>query len=147
VLLGKREFLEAARVRNLDQLNGAGALQREGLTVIWLAVDHEAAGVLGISDSVKASTPEAISKLHRAGLKVVMLTGDNRETARQVATKLGIDDVVAEISPANKQAKVEELKGRGEIVAMESMMLRLWPRRTWGSPWEPEPTSRCRARE
>jgi len=51
-------------------------------------------------------------------LKVVMLTGDNRETARQVATKLGIDDVVAEISPANKQAKVEELKGRGEIVAM-----------------------------
>jgi P-type Cu+ transporter len=118
VLLGKREFLEAARVRSLDQLDGASALQREGLTVIWLAVDHEAAGVLGISDSVKASTPEAISKLHRAGLKVVMLTGDNRETARQVATKLGIDDVVAEISPANKQAKVEELKGRGEIVAM-----------------------------
>jgi Cu+-exporting ATPase len=118
VLLGKREFLEAGGVRNLDQLNEASALQGEGLTVIWLAVDHEAAGVLGITDSVKASTPEAISKLHRAGLKVVMLTGDNRETARQVATKLGIDDVVAEISPANKQAKVEELKRRGEIVAM-----------------------------
>ncbi len=118
VLLGKREFLQAAGVRNLEQLNEASALQREGFTLVWLAVDDEAAGVLAISDAVKASTPEAISKLHRSGLKVVMLTGDNRETARQVATKLKIDDVIAEISPADKQAKVQELKGRGEIVAM-----------------------------
>ena len=118
VLLGKREFLQAAGVRNLEQLDDASALQREGFTLVWLAVDDEAAGVLAISDAVKASTPEAISKLHRSGLKVVMLTGDNRETARQVATKLKIDDVIAEISPADKQAKVQELKGRGEIVAM-----------------------------
>jgi P-type Cu+ transporter len=118
IVLGKREFLEAAGVRNLEQLNGASALQREGFTLIWLAVDEEAAGVVAISDAVKASTPEAINKLHRSGLKVVMLTGDNRETARQVAAKLKIDDVIAEISPADKQAKVQELKGRGEIVAM-----------------------------
>ncbi len=118
LLLGKREFLEAAGVLNLAQFNDASALQREGFTLIWLAVDHEAAGVLALSDAVKASTPEAISKLHRAGLKLIMLTGDNRETARQVAAKLKIDDVIAEISPADKQAKVQELKGRGEIVAM-----------------------------
>jgi Cu+-exporting ATPase len=118
VLLGKREFLEASGVRNLERLSVARSLQQEGSTVIWLAVDQEAAGVLAISDSVKPSTPEAISKLHRSGLKVVMLTGDNKGTARRVATQLGIDDVIAEVNPADKQAKVLELKSRGELVAM-----------------------------
>jgi Cu+-exporting ATPase len=118
-LLGKRSFLEAAGVRNLDQLNAAASdLQQEGRTVIWLAAQREAAGLLAVSDPVKPSTPEAINGLHRSGLKVVMLTGDNRETARQVAAKLGIDDVIAEVNPADKQAKVLELKSRGEVVAM-----------------------------
>jgi len=86
--------------------------------VIWLAVDQEAAGLLALSDPIKPSTPEAIRDLHRSGLKIIMLTGDNRETALQVGRKLGIDDVVAEINPADKQAKVLELKSRGEVVAM-----------------------------
>ncbi|MGA7901963.1 MAG: HAD-IC family P-type ATPase, partial [Terrimicrobiaceae bacterium] len=89
-----------------------------GRTVIWLAAQQEAAGLLAVSDPVKSSTPEAIDSLHRLGLKVVMLTGDNRETARQVASKLGIDDVIAEVNPADKQAKVGELKSRGDVVAM-----------------------------
>ncbi|MGA7880250.1 MAG: copper-translocating P-type ATPase [Terrimicrobiaceae bacterium] len=119
VLLGKRAFLEAAGVRNLDRLDAAASeLQREGRTVIWLAAQQEAAGLLAVSDPVKSSTPEAIDSLHRLGLKVVMLTGDNRETARQVASKLGIDDVIAEVNPADKQAKVGELKSRGDVVAM-----------------------------
>ena len=86
--------------------------------MIWLAAQQEAAGLLAVSDPVKSSTPEAIDSLHRLGLKVVMLTGDNRETARQVASKLGIDDVIAEVNPADKQAKVGELKSRGDVVAM-----------------------------
>ncbi len=86
--------------------------------MIWLAAQQEAAGLLAVSDPVKSSTPEAIDSLHRLGLKVVMLTGDNRETARQVASKLGIDDVIAEVNPADKQAKVLELKSRGDVVAM-----------------------------
>ena len=119
VLLGKRALLEEAGVRNLDRLDAAASeLQQEGKTVIWLAVDQEAAGLLALSDPIKSSTPEAIRDLHRSGLKIIMLTGDNRETALQVGRKLGIDDVVAEINPADKQAKVLELKSRGEVVAM-----------------------------
>ena len=118
-LLGKRALLEKAGVRNLDRLDAtASELQQEGHTVIWLAVNQEAAGLLALSDPIKSSTPEAIRDLHRSGLKIIMLTGDNRETARQVGRKLGIDDVVAEINPADKQAKVLELKSRGEVVAM-----------------------------
>ena len=118
-LLGKRALLEKAGVRNLDRLDAtASDLQQEGHTVIWLAINQEAAGLLALSDPIKSSTPEAIRELHRSGLKIIMLTGDNKETARQVARKLGIDDVVAEIDPADKQAKVLELKGRGEVVAM-----------------------------
>jgi Cu+-exporting ATPase len=119
VLLGKRALLEEAGVRNLDRLDAAASeLQQEGKTVIWLAVDQEAAGLLALSDPIKSSTPEAIRDLHRSGLKIIMLTGDNRETALQVGRKLGIDDVVAEINPADKQAKVLELKSRGELVVM-----------------------------
>ncbi len=118
-VLGKRALLEKSGIRNLEGLDAtASELQKEGNTVIWLAVNQEAAGLLALSDPIKSSTPEAIRNLHRSGLKIIMLTGDNRETAGQVGRKLGIDDVVAEINPADKQAKVLELKSRGEVVAM-----------------------------
>ena len=118
-VLGKRALLEKSGIRNLERLDAtASELQKEGHTVIWLAVNQEAAGLLALSDPIKSSTPEAIRDLHRSGLKIIMLTGDNRETAGQVGRKLGIDDVVAEINPADKQAKVLELKSRGEVVAM-----------------------------
>jgi Cu+-exporting ATPase len=119
VFVGKRALLEEAGVRGLDQLDrAANELQDGGHTVIWIAVEQKPAGLLAVSDPVKSSTPESIINLHRTGLKIIMLTGDNQETARQVARKLGIDDVVAEITPADKQAKVLELKRRGELVAM-----------------------------
>jgi P-type Cu+ transporter len=118
-VLGKRALLEKSGIRNLERLDAtASELQKEGHTAIWLAVNQEAAGLLALSDPIKSSTPEAIRDLHRSGLKIIMLTGDNRETASQVGRKLGIDDVVAEINPADKQAKVLELKSRGEVVAM-----------------------------
>ena len=118
-VLGKRALLENSGIRNLERLDAtASELQKEGHTVIWLAVNQEAAGLLALSDPIKSSTPEAIRDLHRSGLKIIMLTGDNRETAGQVGRKLGIDDVVAEINPADKQAKVLELKSQGEVVAM-----------------------------
>jgi Cu+-exporting ATPase len=119
VLVGKRALLEESGVSGLDKLDDlAHELQQEGQTVIWIARDQKPAGLLAISDPVKSNTPEAISNLHRAGLKIIMLTGDNKETARQVGTKLAIDDVVAEVSPADKQAQVLALKRRGLVVAM-----------------------------
>ena len=86
--------------------------------MVWLAVEREEAGILAISDPVKPSAAEAVGELHRSGLKIVMLTGDNKETASRVAEKLAIDDVVAEVSPADKQSKVLEMKNRGAVVAM-----------------------------
>ena len=76
------------------------------------------AGLLAVSNPIKSSTLEAVQKLHRAGLKIIMLTGDNKETARQVASRLGIDEVVAETTPAEKQARVLELKAGEGVVAM-----------------------------
>jgi P-type Cu+ transporter len=119
VVVGKRPLLEKSGVRNLQQLDTlANELQREGHTVIWVAVEGASAGLLAVSDPIKSSTPEAIENLHRSGLKIIMLTGDNKETARQVASRLKIDEIVAEISPAEKQAKVLELKTREGVVAM-----------------------------
>jgi P-type Cu+ transporter len=119
VMVGKRALLERLRVRGLQQLDTvANELQHEGHTVIWVAVEGDPAGLLAVSDPIKSSTPEAIENLHRAGLKIIMLTGDNKETARQVATRLRIDEVVAEITPAEKQAKVLEFKAREGVVAM-----------------------------
>lgn len=86
--------------------------------MVWLAVEREEAGILAISDPIKPSAAEAVGELHRSGLKIVMLTGDNKETASRVAQKLAIDDVVAEVSPADKQSKVLEMKNRGAVVAM-----------------------------
>jgi P-type Cu+ transporter len=119
VLVGKRALLERSAVRNLQQLDTlANELQREGHTVVWVGIEGDAAGLLAVSDPIKSSTPEAVQNLHRAGLKIIMLTGDNKETARQVASRLGIDEVVAETTPAEKQARVLELKAGEGVVAM-----------------------------
>jgi Cu+-exporting ATPase len=119
VVVGKRRLLERSAVRDLQRLDTlADELQREGNTVVWVGIEGDAAGLLAISDPIKSSTPEAVENLHRGGLKIIMLTGDNKETARQVAGRLSIDEVVAEISPAEKQAKVLEFKKREGVVAM-----------------------------
>ena len=85
---------------------------------MFVAVDGAPAGLVSVADPVKASTPEAIDALHREGLRVVMLTGDNRTTAEAVARRLGIDDVMAEVLPDEKAEAVKRLQAEGAIVAM-----------------------------
>jgi Cu+-exporting ATPase len=93
-------------------------LRRDGQTVVFLAVGGQIVGLLGVADPIKASTPEAIGLLHRAGVRIVMLTGDSRTTAEAVATKLGIDEVHAEVLPEGKSAIVARLQEAGRVVAM-----------------------------
>ena len=96
----------------------ADALRQDGATVIFAAVDGTAAGLLAIADPIKETTPQAVRELQAAGLRVVMLTGDNRTTAQAVARQLGIDAVEAEILPEDKSRIVRKLQGEGRVVAM-----------------------------
>jgi Cu+-exporting ATPase len=96
----------------------AATLRETGHTAVFVAIDGRAAGILGIADPIKESTPEAIDLLHQAGIHVVMLTGDSEVTARAVAGQLGIDEVVAEVLPTGKSAVIERLQAEGRTVAM-----------------------------
>jgi P-type Cu+ transporter len=118
VLLGSAAFLsergvdaDAAAVRAED-------LRKDGQTVLFAAVEGRFAGLLGVADPVRGSTPEALKRLRAEGLRVIMLTGDNRTTAEAVARKLGIDEVHAEVLPADKSAVVRRLQAEGRVVAM-----------------------------
>jgi Cu+-exporting ATPase len=102
-----------------DQLVHSAATQRkEGQTVVFVAVDGKPAGLIGVADPVKESTPRAIELLHAAGLRIVMLTGDSAGTANAVARRIGIDEVHAEVSPEDKNRVIRELQAAGSIVAM-----------------------------
>ena len=94
------------------------ALRSQGQTVMIVGIDGAIAGILGVADPIKASTPDAIATLHRAGLQITMLTGDNRATAESVSQKLGIDKVIANVLPEGKIAAVKQMQGDGKIVAM-----------------------------
>lgn len=96
----------------------AEELRKEGQTVMFLVVDQKIAGLLGVADPIKPSTPEALEKLRKEGIQIVMLTGDHRITAEAVARKLGIDQVEAEVLPEKKSEAVKHLKAQGKIVAM-----------------------------
>lgn len=89
-----------------------------GGTVIWVSIDDKAAGLIALSDPIKATTPDAIRALHGLGLMLVMLTGDHRATADAVARKLGIDRVHAGLAPQDKQRIIEDLRRQGHVVAM-----------------------------
>jgi Cu+-exporting ATPase len=96
----------------------AEAMRRDGQTVMFVTVDGQPAGLLGVADPVKASTPEAIRLLHDDGVRLVMLTGDSRTTAQAVAAKLGIDEIQAEVAPTDKGNVVKRLQSEGHVVAM-----------------------------
>ncbi len=118
VALGNIKLLEKLGIDpgELPQLAEAG--RTEGQTVMLVMIDGKAAGLIGVADPIKASTPEAIADLHREGLTVVMLTGDSRTTAMAVAGKLNIDRVEAEVLPERKAEIVKQLQAEGRIVAM-----------------------------
>ena len=96
----------------------AETLREQGQTVMFVATDGELGGIVGVADPIKDSTPEAIRALHDEGVRVVMLTGDSETTARAVAERLGIDEVIAGVLPDEKAAKVASLQGEGRVVAM-----------------------------
>jgi Cu+-exporting ATPase len=96
----------------------ADALRRDGATAVFVAVDGKAAGIIGVADPIKTTTPAAVRDLVAEGVRVVMLTGDNRATAKAVAAKLGINDVEAEVLPDHKADAVARLKREGKVVAM-----------------------------
>ena len=118
VLLGNRRLLEESGVP-VEELTGhADDLRAEGQTVVYVAVNGRLAGLLAVADPIKSTTPAAIADLHADGLRIVMLTGDSRTTAEAVARKLGIDEVIAEVMPADKTEHVKRLQAGGRFVAM-----------------------------
>jgi P-type Cu+ transporter len=118
-LIGKQKFIESEGVAVDAALQErAAALQADGKTVLFAALNGKPAGLLAVADPIKDSTPEAIAMLHELGVKLVMATGDNRRTAEAVARKLGMDQFEAEVEPADKIKKVNALKAGGQVVAM-----------------------------
>jgi Cu+-exporting ATPase len=118
VLLGNIAFLKEHGVDTMPLAAQADDLRRDGATAIFVGVDGAAAGVFAIADPIKKTTPEALAALRAEGIRVVMLTGDNRMTAGAVARMLGIDEVEADVLPDQKSAVVERLKREGRTVAM-----------------------------
>ena len=119
VMIGKPDFLRNEKITGLEPLEASAVkLQEEGKTAMFVAIDGKPAGILAVADPIKSTTAEAIKELHALGLKLVMLTGDNRRTAAAVAKQLGLDAVEAEIEPAGKVAHVKKLRAEGKHVAM-----------------------------
>jgi len=118
VAVGNDKLMTRLDACDDDLAERADEARSEGQTVIFIAVDGSAAGLIGVADPVKESTPDAIRRLHDAGIRVVMLTGDNEVTARAVAKKVGIDEVHAGVSPAEKSRVVRQLQDEGAFVAM-----------------------------
>ncbi len=118
VALGNAKLMAAQNIDTTPLQKQADELRLEGQTVMFVAVDGELGGFISVADPIKSSTPEALKALHDAGIKVVMLTGDNKTTANAVAKKLGIDRVEAEVLPEQKTGIVKQLQAEGHIVAM-----------------------------
>ncbi len=118
VVLGNAALLDEMNIARDAADSIADAMRGKGRTAMLVAIDGRLAGVLGVADPVKATTPAAIRALRDEGMHVVMLTGDSRRTAEAVARTLGIDDVVADVLPEHKADKVRALKAAGRIVAM-----------------------------
>jgi len=118
VAIGNLRHLDAMGVDPGAMLGRADELRGQGQTVVFVAVDGKPAGLVGVADPIKGTTVEAIRALHREGVRVVMLTGDNRTTADAVARAVGIDQVEADVLPDQKAAVVKRLQDRGERVAM-----------------------------
>jgi P-type Cu+ transporter len=118
LLLGNAHLLEHSGVSTAALASDAQKLRQAGHTVVFLAIDQRLAGLLAVADPIKKSTPEALRLLRAAGLRIVMLTGDNLVTARAVAEQLGIEEVRADVLPQQKHAVVLELQAQGRRVAM-----------------------------
>jgi len=118
VTVGTAQFLNELNIETTALSAQAEPLRNEGQTVMFAAIDGKPAGLLGVADPIKSTTPEAIDLLHKEGLRIVMLTGDNRTTAEAVGRRLQLDDVRAEVLPDQKTAVVKQFQSEGHVVAM-----------------------------
>ena len=118
VALGNAAMMSVQGIDLAPVQERADKLRAEGQTVMFVSVGGDLAGILGVADPIKPSSYEAVEKLHNDGVRIVMLTGDNRRTAEAVAEKLGIDDVVADVLPEDKVAEVRRLQAENQVVAM-----------------------------
>ena len=118
VLLGNQKWMEEQGISLGDLAGKADVFRKDGQTVMFLAREKKILGILGVSDSIKASTPEAIEMLHKEGLRLIMVTGDNQITTEAVAKKLGIDEIRAGVLPEQKGEIIKELQSQGKHVAM-----------------------------
>ena len=118
VLVGSAAYLEESGVTVTASAAAAEELRADGATAVLVAINGEPAGAIAIADPVKETTPDAIAALHSGGVRIIMLTGDNRTTAESVARRLGIDEIQAEVLPNQKHEIVERLQREGRIVAM-----------------------------
>jgi Cu+-exporting ATPase len=116
--IGSGTFLKELGAASEALESRADALRRDGATAMFVAIDNRPAGIVAVADPIKASTPAALESLKADGVRIVMLTGDNRTTARAVASKLGISDIEAEVLPEQKNAIVRRLRSQGHVVAM-----------------------------
>jgi Cu+-exporting ATPase len=150
VALGNVRLMQDLGVMVESLLADADTVRGDGQTVMFVAVDGRAAGLVSVPDPIKPSAPDALRALRESGLQIVMVTGDNRRTAEVVARKLGIEHVEAEVLPEQKSKVVRDLQAKGRRVAMAgdgaNDALR-WRRLTWASPWALAPTWRSRAPE
>ncbi|HEY6012346.1 MAG TPA: heavy metal translocating P-type ATPase, partial [Nitrospirota bacterium] len=118
VALGNRALLEELRIDSGGMTAKAETMRADGQTVMYVAVDGKAAGLLGVADPIKETSLEAVKQLHDDGIRIVMLSGDNKTTAEAVSRKLGLDEVIAEVLPDQKAEVVKRLQGEGRFVAM-----------------------------
>src|SRR5450759_1401878 len=118
VAVGSAKLLEELSVDPRTLVSRAEELRQQGQTVVLVAVEGRPAGLVGVADPIKPSTPEAIQLLHAEGIRLVMLTGDNPTTAQAVANKLGLDDIQADVLPDKKAEAVKQLQSQGRVVAM-----------------------------
>ncbi len=118
VALGNLKLFEELKISAEALQQRAEQLRAEGQTVMFVAIEKQLAGLIGVADPIKASTQEAIRLLHQSGVRLVMLTGDNQTTAEAVARKLGIDEIHADVLPDQKGMIVKQLQAQGRVVAM-----------------------------
>jgi Cu+-exporting ATPase len=118
LLLGNAKLLEQAGISTSALKETVDNLRSQGQTILWLAVDQNLAGIFGVADSIKETTPEALRQLRESGLRLVMLTGDQRTTAEAVAKQLGIEEVYADVLPSQKNEIIQRLQSEGRKVAM-----------------------------
>ncbi|MCJ7627974.1 MAG: HAD-IC family P-type ATPase [Longimicrobiales bacterium] len=118
VALGNSGLMEDLGLNLGDFSRRAESMRREGQTVMFVAVEGELAGLVGVADPIKETTAQAIEEIHRQGIRITMLTGDSRTTAEAVAKKLGIDRVVAGVLPNQKAEEIKRLQAEGHVVAM-----------------------------